>query len=233
MKFQKRVEARIIENFEILDCKYVAVRSSATSEDGKEHAWAGQLETFLNIDKENLIDSIKKCWCSLFSPRAIFYRIKNNDISNISVAVVVQKMIQSEVSGVAFSVNPTNNKNEVIVEAVLGLGEAIVSGKVTPDTYTIDKENRNIVHKEIRSQKAKLVKINEKNEWVKIEGKDIQKLDDDTVLKLFDLIKKIEEFYGFQVDIEWGIENNKIYILQCRPITTVKKNELLENKKCW
>ncbi len=135
------VKDEIIRKYKELDCEYVAVRSSATSEDGKNHAWAGQLETFLNVNESTIIESVKECWCSVFSPRALFYRIKNNDISDVAVAVVVQKMVQSEVSGVAFSVNPTNNNfNEIVIESVLGLGEAIVSGSVTPDTYIVNKK---------------------------------------------------------------------------------------------
>ena len=153
-----------MKNYEALNCKYVAVRSSATSEDGKSHAWAGQLETFLNVDKMNIIESVKKCWSSIFSPRALFYRIKNQDTSDIAVAVVVQKMIQSDISGIAFSINPTNNHlNEIVIEGIFGLGEAIVSGKVTPDTYIVDKKEHTIKSKEIKHQKTKLVKEKQKD----------------------------------------------------------------------
>lgn len=231
-KMLNSTEQNIIQSYEKLDCKHVAVRSSATSEDGKNSAWAGQLETFLNVDKTNIIDSVKKCWCSIFSPRALFYRIKNNDVSEIAVAVVVQEMVQSDISGIAFSIDPTNNnKNEIIIESVLGLGEAIVSGKVTPDTYRINKQENRIENKEIRFQKIKLIKENDRNEWVLIEKGDLQKLDDEKILELSNIIKEIEKFYGFPVDIEWGIQDNEIYILQCRPITTVKENKLLEEIK--
>ena len=111
----ENVKKSIFEYYLKLNCRYVAVRSSATSEDGKDHAWAGQLETYLNIDKNNIIESVKKCYSSVFSPRAIFYRIKNNDKSDIKVAVVVQEMIQSEVSGIAFSINSTTSKKDEIV----------------------------------------------------------------------------------------------------------------------
>lgn len=222
------IKKEIMESYKKLNCKYVAVRSSATSEDGKNHAWAGQLETFLNVNETNIIESIKKCWSSIFSPRAIFYRIKNNDTSDITVAVIVQKMLQSDVSGVAFSINPTNNNlDEIVIESVLGLGEAIVSGKVTPDNYIISKKDNRLINKEIRCQKTKLVKENEINKWLEVKDGNLQKLDDKIILELSDLVKKIENFYGFPVDIEYGIENGKIYILQCRPITTIKKNQLV------
>ena len=227
------IKNEILENYKKLNCKYVAVRSSATSEDGKSHAWAGQLESFLNVDEITIIDRIKDCWSSLFSKRALFYRIKNNDTSNISVAVIVQTMIQSDVSGVAFSINPiTNNLDEIVIESVLGLGEAIVSGKVTPDTYIVNKKENKLVKKEIKNQNIKLVKYNNKNEWMDEKQGNIQKLDNEEILELSNEIKKIEKFYGFPVDIEWAIEENNVYILQCRPITTlVNNNKLVEKIK--
>lgn len=226
------IKKEIMVSYKKLNCKYVAIRSSATSEDGENHAWAGQLETFLNVNETNIIENIKKCWSSIFSPRAIFYRIKNNDTSDITVAVIVQKMLQSDVSGVAFSINPTNNNlDEIVIESVLGLGEAIVSGKVTPDNYIISKKDNRLINKEIRCQKTKLVKENEINKWLEIRDGNLQKLDNKIILELSDLVKKIENFYGFPVDIEYGIENGKIYILQCRPITTIKKNQLVEKIK--
>jgi len=231
-KISDKLENEIFENYEKLDCDYVAVRSSATSEDGKNHAWAGQLETFLNVTKNNIIDTIKKCWSSIFSQRALFYRVKNNDTSEISVAVVIQKMLQSEISGVAFSVNPTNNnKNEIVIESAFGLGEAIVSGKVTPDKYIVYKDDISIKIKEIKVQKVKFVKADKFNKWIEIKDGNLQKLNDELIIELSMLIKKIESFYGFPIDVEWGIENDKIYILQCRPITTIQENELLEDIK--
>ncbi len=141
-------------------------------------------------------------------------------------------MIQSNVSGVAFSINPiNNNKNEIVIEAAWGLGESIVSGEVTPDTYVVNKEDNKIISKAIKNQKNKLVKDNEVNKYVNIENGNVQKLDDKSILELTNLIKEIHNFYGFPVDIEWGIENDKIYILQCRPITTIQENELVEKIK--
>lgn len=227
-----KIKKEIIENYEKLDCRYVAVRSSATSEDGKSQAWAGQLESFLNVDKTNIIECVKSCWSSVFSPRAIFYRIKNKDVSDLKVAVVVQKMVQSDVSGVAFSINPTNNNmNELVIEAVLGLGEAIVSGSVTPDTYVIDKGCNKLKNKKINTQKMKLIKVNKGNRWVDIENGNLQKIDDKKILELSSTILNIEKFYGFPVDVEWGIEGEEIFILQCRPITTVTNNKLIEKIK--
>lgn len=225
----EEIKKEIISCYRKLDCEYVAVRSSAISEDGKNSAWAGQLETFLNIEENDIVCAIKKCFLSNFSKRAIFYRIKNTDISNISVAVVVQKMIQSETSGVGFSVNPiNNNSNECVIESVLGLGEAIVSGSVNPDTYVVDKVMNEIKSKQIKNQMRKLVKVNGKNEWIDIYNGNLQKLADNMIIKLTDIIKSLEKFYGFAVDVEWGVKNDEIYILQCRPITTVKNGKIID-----
>lgn len=138
------IKIEIEKNFKELGSSFVAVRSSATAEDGSQNAWAGQLESYLNTNKNDLLENVKKCWASLFTPRAIFYRFeKGLDKTKISVAVVIQQMVQSEISGIAFSVHPvTEDKNQVIIEAGFGLGEAIVSGSVTPDSYVLEKESR-------------------------------------------------------------------------------------------
>lgn len=231
------IKKEIIDSYRQLNCKFVAVRSSAISEDGKSNAWAGQLETFLNIDENNLIESVIKCWESNFSPRALFYRVKNRFTSDLSMAVIVQKMIQSDASGVAFSINPTtNDKNEICIEAVLGLGESIVSGKVTPDTYIIDKDIYSIKSKDIRTQTTKLIMINNQNNWTTNHECNIQKVDDNQILALSKIIKDIENLYKYPVDVEWAIENGIIYILQCRPITTYKDNEIvstIQNAGNW
>jgi pyruvate, water dikinase len=138
------IKQEIEATFKELGTEYVAVRSSATAEDGAENAWAGQLDSFLNTTGSTLLENVKKCWASLFTPRAIFYRIeKGLKDSHVSVAVVVQKMVESESSGIAFSVHPvTEDPNQLIIEAGWGLGEAIVSGSITPDSYVVEKETR-------------------------------------------------------------------------------------------
>lgn len=207
----KDIRDGIQKYFKKLNAKFIAVRSSATVEDGLIAAWAGQLESYLNATEENLLENIKKCWASLFTPRAIFYRFeKGLDKQNISVAVVVQKMVVPEVSGIAFSVHPiTQDANQMVIEAGLGLGEAIVSGQVTPDTYIVEKSKYIVLDKNISQQLAG----KEKN--------DNQKLRDDEILKLAKLTMKIERHYGFPVDIEWAKEKNRFYIIQSRPITTL------------
>ncbi|MDO8499158.1 MAG: PEP/pyruvate-binding domain-containing protein [bacterium] len=139
---------------------FVAVRSSATAEDSSIASWAGELETYLNTTRENVVEKVKQCWSSLFTPRAIFYRHEKNLIDHyVSVAVVVQKMVQSEISGVAFTVHPvTEDRDQMIIEAGYGLGEAIVSGQITPDSYVVSKSEMSIMDINIGEQTRKLVK---------------------------------------------------------------------------
>ncbi|MBN1162690.1 hypothetical protein JXA34_03025 [Patescibacteria group bacterium] len=226
----------IEESFDKLDCRYVAVRSSATVEDGKNYAWAGQLETYLGVPKDNLVESIKSCWMSLYSPKALYYRVENGFHSaDIGVAVVVQRMVSSEVSGVCFSVHPiTENTNHILIEACYGLGEKLVSGQIHPDSYVVDKETKLILSKQINNQSeatfcdesgciAKDISLEEGIE---------QKLDDKRILCLADKVMKIESISRFPCDVEWCYANDKLYILQNRPITTLKKDvfEYSDNK---
>ncbi len=218
------LQCDIREAFEGLATEYVAVRSSATAEDGATAAWAGQLDTFLNTTQSTLIENVKKCWASLFTPRALFYRFeKDLHDQHISVAVVVQAMVQSEVSGIAFSVHPvTEDHNQMIVEAGLGLGEAIVSGAITPDSYVVEKDFLSIFEKTVSEQKKGLYCASAGNEWKELGEKgSLQKLSDAQIIELSKLVVTIEAHYGFPVDIEWALEGGKFYITQSRPITTL------------
>ncbi|MFN4213118.1 MAG: PEP/pyruvate-binding domain-containing protein, partial [Microgenomates group bacterium] len=210
----------------------VAVRSSATAEDLPSASFAGQQETYLNIQGENnLLLRIKKCWASLFTERAIYYRHQLNfDHFKVGLAVVVQRMVQSEKSGIAFTVDPvTNDKNRIIIEAILGLGEYIVGGRVSPDHYEVDKRSLVILKKEIKNQSVKLVKSGIKNKEVKLSKKEAlsQKLTDEEIIKIALLVSDIEKHYYFPQDIEWAIEKERIFIVQSRPITTIGQ---IENK---
>lgn len=202
-KMPTDVSAEILAAFKDLGGGSVAVRSSATSEDAADAAWAGQLETYLNTTEADLLKNVQRCWESLSAPRAKFYRAeKGMTDKKISVAVVVQKMVASDVSGIAFSVHPvTQDRNAMIIEAAPGLGEAIVSGQVIPDSYIVSKEP---------------VEITEKN----VVGQE-QVLPDEKILELAGLIVKIEDHYGFPCDVEWAMQSGKLYILQSRPITTL------------
>ena len=243
--FPKDIEIKVLENFKELDAEYVAVRSSATAEDGSSASWAGELESYLNTTKENLLENIKKCWASLFTPRAIFYRIeKNMHKDKVSVAVVVQKMIQSEISGVCFTVHPvTEDKNQMVIEAGFGLGEAIVGGIITPDNYVVDKTDLLIIDVYISEQSIQIVRdkrntpgasdpvhpggegtsrrtIN-KELPVPAKKREIQKLSGQKIVELAKICLKIEKHYGFPCDIEWAYEKGTFYIVQSRPITTL------------
>lgn len=220
-----------------LGAAQVAVRSSATAEDSASAAWAGQLESFLNTTDETLLENVQKCWASLFTPRAIFYRFeKNLHMQKISVAVVVQKMVESEYSGIAFSVHPvTEDRNQLIIEAGFGLGEAIVSGSVTPDSYVVEKEPCRIIDMNINTQTRALYRApsGAGNEWREIlEPKASSRvLSEPQILELTELILLIENHYGFPCDIEWAFENGRFYITQSRPITTLSDKNKIPSKR--
>lgn len=206
----------------------VAVRSSATAEDLPTASFAGQQDTYLNVKGEaHLLKKVKECYASLFTQRAIYYRHEQKfDHSKVGLAVVVQRMIESEKSGVAFSIDPvTNDKNKIVIEGIFGLGEYIVQGKVTPDHYEVNKRSLVITKKEIGKQDVKFVKSNLSNKEVKL-GKagSVIKLSDEEILKVALLVRDIENHYYFPQDIEWSIQGNRVYITQSRPITTTKNN---------
>ena len=213
--------------FQALNTPCVAVRSSATVEDGASAAWAGQLDTFLNTTASDLLQNVRQCWASLFTPRAMFYRAEQGlTAKHVSVAVVVQKMIQSEVSGVAFSVHPvTEDPNQIIIEAVWGLGEALVSGELTPDGYVVHKDGWEISDYSVSEQTWELVQgpdgVTQKVA-VPEERQSQQKLSDLQIVELARLVKTIEEHYGFPVDVEWAYARGVFFILQSRPITTLR-----------
>lgn len=208
----------------------VAVRSSATAEDLPSASFAGQQETYLNVFGEsNVVLKVRECWASLFEPRAIFYRAKNNfDHFRVGIACVVQKMVQSEASGIMFTIDPLNNdKNRIVVESILGLGELIVQGAVTPDHYEVSKSAMEIVHKTVGKQEYMLIKSGAKNKEVKLSNQVAEKykLADRVILEVAKLGKLIEKHYYFPQDIEWAYEKNKVFIVQSRPITTVSVTE--------
>lgn len=213
----------------------VAVRSSATAEDLPTASFAGQQETFLNVKGEtNLMIKVKECWASLFTERAIYYRHEQGfDHFKVGLATVVQRMVQSDKSGIAFSIDPvTNDKNKIVIEAIFGLGEYIVQGKVTPDHYEVDKRSLVILKKENKYQSSKFVKSSNSNKEIKLPKSlgSKQKLNDEEIIKVALLVKDIENHYFFPQDIEWAIENNQVFIVQSRPITTIKQNIISSNK---
>lgn len=215
---------------DMYDSPLVAVRSSATAEDLPTASFAGQQETYLNVRGENhLIQKIRECWASLFTERAIYYRHEQKfDHMKVGLATVVQRMVSSEKSGVAFSIDPvTNDKTVITIEAILGLGEYIVQGKVTPDHYEVDKKSLTIVKKELKIQLVQYIKKGQNNVEVKLSKKqgEQEKVSDDEVVRIAQLVKAIEKHYYFPQDIEWAIQNDQVYIVQSRPITTIQSQK--------
>ncbi|MDD5012357.1 MAG: phosphoenolpyruvate synthase [Candidatus Nanoarchaeia archaeon] len=241
----KGMQEEIFEAYELLDTNnlknakgvlemlknsepiFVAVRSSATAEDLADASFAGQQETFLNVKgKTELITSIKKCFASLFTARATYYRHKKGyEKIKVSLSVVVQRMIDSEKSGVIFSKDPTNKTDNIIIEAVFGLGEGIVSGRITPDKYILSSDLE-ILDKKISDKKVaitrdsgggqKLVKLSE-------EKSNQQVLKEYEIKKFAEISLKLEEHYKKPQDIEFAVENGELYILQTRAVTTREK----------
>jgi pyruvate,water dikinase len=213
---------------------YVAVRSSATAEDLPGASFAGQQETYLNVrGEDDVVDKVKKCWGSLFTPRAIYYRIQQGfRHEDVSIAVVVQKMVNSEKSGVMFTSHPVTGEKKCIIEAVFGLGEAIVSGMVTPDSYIYDRITRKLVDVKIGTKKFKLVREGDTTVKVELDDETAKKrvLSDDEVEKLVNLGEVIEDHYNTPQDVEWAIEKGEIYIVQSRPITTIRESEKVEKE---
>jgi pyruvate,water dikinase len=213
----------------------VAVRSSATAEDLPEASFAGQQRTFLNVEGEKeVVTAVQGCWASLFEPRAIFYRHQQGfDHFKVGIAVPVQKMVQSQASGVMFTIEPvTSDSGKIVIEAVFGLGEAIVSGEVTPDLYIIDKEGLKISTKKIAKQETQLIRNpdateteEEANIWVSLSpsAQAQQKIADDEIIQIARLGKQLEDHYKFPQDIEWAKEDKEIFIVQTRPVTTIKE----------
>lgn len=184
----------VLERFDELGAVKVAVRSSALNEDGNNAAWAGQLETVLNVERVGLIEAISICRRSADSERAQAYA-KAHKAESGGVAVIVQRMLDSRVSGVAFSKHPVTGEGTVVVEAVRGLGEQLVGGQVTPDTYIEDGEQH------LTGQTSILT--------------------DNELAEIIQLTKRAEVVFGYPIDIEWAYEKNVLYLLQARPITTV------------
>ena len=209
----------------------VAVRSSATAEDLPEASFAGQQDTYLNIKgAENVVKYVQKCFSSLFTPRAILYREQQGfDHFMVALAAVVQKLVNAEKAGVMFTVNPiSENYDELVIEAAWGLGEGVVSGSVSPDTYVVNKKTLEIVDKYIARKETMFVK-DEKGETKVIEVpkdmKEKQVLTDEEIKELAKVGLNIEKHYGKPMDVEWAYEKGKFYMLQARPITTLKKGK--------
>lgn len=206
----------------------VAVRSSATVEDTEQYSFAGMFQSFLNVrGADALIERVRDCWASSYGARVLFYRIKQGLGEEVPIAVVVQKMVDSEKAGVLFTVDPaTGDPNRLVIEAAWGLGEVVVGGEVNPDRYEVDKDTfatvRLIGHKDVM-----LVRDEETGENVRVELPEEKAtapvLTTAEVRELAELGKRDEAHYGVPQDAEWAIEDGRIYLVQTRPVTTLRE----------
>ncbi len=217
---------------------HVAVRSSATAEDLPEASFAGQQSTFLNVNgAENVVKAVQACWASLFEGRAIFYREDQKfDHMKVGIAVPVQRMVQSEKSGVMFTVDPNSgNTNRIIIEAAYGLGEAVVSGSVTPDLYVVDKEKLAILERRVNKQEWLLTRNNSSNGHSKgnmqmdipVAKQTNQKLSDDEIRELSEIGVRLENHYHAPQDVEWASEGGRFYMVQARPVTAISSPQTI------
>ncbi len=218
---------------------YYAVRSSAVAEDLPDSSFAGQLDSFLYIKKEDVLKKIIDCWASYWNDRAVKYRHDSSighldtELAVAGIAVVVQKMVNANISGVTFTANPVNGSSDIVIESTWGLGEAIASGIVTPDTFVLSR-NGDVVEKNIQIKKRGYFLKNNQNTLITInkENRHKSSLNKKILEKLLNIGIKLENFFGLAQDIEWAIEYEKkvnknepntpnIYILQSRPVTTL------------
>lgn len=205
----------------------VAVRSSATSEDSETASFAGQQETFLNVQgADTVLLRVRECWASFFTPRALFYRAQKGSLSDSGMAVVVQRMVKPDKSGVLFTVDPVQGQRDhMIVEAVFGLGEAVVSGAITPDHYVLSRSGGLPVREHIAVKPIAVVYDEESRNTCEVTLSDEQSrarvLSNDELRLLVDLGLKLEAHFGKPQDVEWSIEGGEVFLLQSRPITTL------------
>lgn len=209
------------------DTTYFAVRSSAIDEDSAEFSFAGQFESYLFVTKELLADKIKKVWKSAFSQRVVEYRKNNNISSKIGIAVIIQEMVDADVAGVAFGINPvTGNRKEKVISAVYGLGEGLVSGDLNADTF-VAKENGNI-EEQLTTKTHQLV-LNKtgnggtKKIEVEYNKQNLSSLSQTQIQEIDTVLNRLFKIYSTYQDIEFAYKNNKLYVLQARPITTLNK----------
>ena len=224
-KLPEPLASRILTAYQELGRPAVAVRSSATSEDLPEASFAGQQDTYLNIIcEEELLKAVLRCWGSLWTERAIRYRRQNHiPQSTSSMAVVIQEMAASQASGVLFSANPlTGLRSEVVIDATLGLGEALVSGQVEPDHFIVDTLSGKVISRSIGSKEI-IIRPQTKGGVQKVKNSetDSQTLPDEKIIELANLGREVERLFGAPQDIEWAASDNELFLLQSRPITTL------------
>ena len=209
--------------------RFCAVRSSSTAEDLEGASFAGLQDTYLNVTgTDQVVAAVRKCWGSLFTPRVLIYRHRKGfDQGAVRLAVLIQKMVDASVSGILFTRDPNTGENHMIVEAGWGLGEAIVGGEVTPDHYVIDGATLKVVHKQLSEQRIRLVRAEgggNRREDVPADQRRAQKLPDHRLQRLVSLARLIESHYRRPMDVEWCGDEDTLYIVQARPVTTIPKS---------
>ncbi len=225
------LEEEIMASYEDLDGEepFVAVRSSGTAEDLPEASFAGQQETYLNVQGEHLLDRVRRAWASLFTQRAIYYREQQGFAHDaVDIAVVVQQMVDAEKSGVLFTSHPSTGAPKTIIEAAWGLGEAVVSGSVSPDNYHIDRETNELEEVTVADKKVEMVRDPETGETITQPIEDDRRtarvLTEAEIDELVTMGARVEEHYETPQDVEWAIADGTVYMLQSRPITTIGEN---------
>ncbi|GAB6879175.1 pyruvate, water dikinase [Halorubrum gandharaense] len=233
-EFPESVREEVLEAYRTMgedgEEAFVAVRSSATAEDLPDASFAGQQETFLNVREEKLLERVKECWASLFTQRAIYYRQRKGfPHADVDIAVVVQRMVDADKSGVMFTSHPSSGDPRVIIEAAWGLGEAVVSGTVSPDNYVYDRESRAVDDVTVADKKVQMVKDPETGETTKIDVEEERRrervLSDAEIEELVTLGERVEDHYDTPQDVEWAIYDGDVYMLQSRPITTIQEGD--------
>lgn len=221
----QELQNNILSEFDKLHTDIVAVRSSGVAEDSLSSSFAGQFETYLNVSRESLIESIVKCWKSSSSKMVKDYAsVQKVNKNQLDIAVIVQKMVISDTSGVIFTANPINkNTSEVMIEAVYGLGELLVQGMTTPNNFIVDKNSFEVLKSDITDQNTMMIYKDSETKEVPVTNDKTKMavLSTDQLVELTKLGIKIEEHFGIPQDIEWAYEKGKLYILQSRPITTL------------
>jgi pyruvate,water dikinase len=199
------------------------VRSSATAEDSEEASFAGQQETYLHVrGVDDIVERIRDCWCSFFSERALFYRSKKGSLEDLGMAVVVQRMVEPDVSGVLFTIDPTKGRRDrMLVEAAFGLGEGVVSGQLTPDQYVLARDGR-VKRTRLAPQPYAIVADpagGTREVELPPEQAERRTLDEDQLARLARIGVDLEGRLGGPQDIEWAIQGDEIFVLQSRPVT--------------
>jgi pyruvate,water dikinase len=249
-EFPEGLREEVLAAYDELDHELVAVRSSATAEDLPDASFAGQQETYLNVTREDLLDRVRRCWASLFTQRAIYYRNEQGfDHDAVDIAVVVQAMVDADKSGVMFTSHPSTGAPDTVIEAAWGLGEAVVAGEVTPDNYVVDAGTGDLREVAVMDKKTMCVRDEDTGETVMREvpeaRREEQVLSEAEIDDLVAVGDRVEDHYGDPQDVEWAITDvsesasdseargtgsrgGEVYMLQSRPITTIPGGEIRE-----